>query len=432
MAEEVARIVGYDALPTTNLRGEMPPAIAQPLRDLRERARDLLAAAGMQEVINYSLTTIEALQQVVAPDVLATQPPLRAVNPLSSDHEYLRTSLRASVLQTLAANLRYAEGEVALFEAARVYLPRGTELPLEEEQVSGVVGGYHVDRWGHPTSEAVDFYDAKGYVEALLQGMGIEAAFVEAEVFAMLPGRSAEVRVKGQTVGVVGQVHPRVAAAFDVEGDAYLFEVVLDRLLPLIGGPRRYEAVSRFPSVVQDIALLVDEDVTAGRIEEIDQEGAAGARGAPVRLLHGRAGGRRQEVAGLLDNVPVAGAHADGRGGGAGAARHRGAAEARGGRDAARLGRICGSRQHPRLKAGVSFCRCGRRARRPTHETKGSGGGEGALGGGDAAQTLCYSACSVSRRRRSRAAARRRRTATVAAAMTKASSRIPRTLGRKR
>jgi phenylalanyl-tRNA synthetase beta chain len=269
VAEEVARIVGYDMLPMTNLRGEMPPAIAQPLRDLRERARDLLAAAGMQEVINYSLTTIEALQQVVAPDVLAAQPPLRAVNPLSSDHEYLRTSLRASVLETLAANLRYAEGEVALFEAARVYLPRGTELPLEEEQVSGVVGGFHVDRWGHPESEPVDFYDAKGYVEALLQGLGVDAAFVEAEVFAMLPGRSAEMRVNGQTVGVVGQVHPRVAADFDVEGDAYLFEVVLDRLLPLIGGPRGYEAVSRFPSVVQDIALLVDETVTAGRIEEM-------------------------------------------------------------------------------------------------------------------------------------------------------------------
>ncbi|MGD0764701.1 MAG: phenylalanine--tRNA ligase subunit beta [Dehalococcoidia bacterium] len=269
VAEEVARIVGYDALPMTNLRGEMPEPIAQPLRDLRERARDLLAAAGMQEVINYSLTTIEALGQVIAPDVLAKQTPLRAANPISSDHEYLRTSLRASVLQALAANLRYAEGEVALFEAARAYLPRGTELPLEEEHVTGVVGGYHLDRWGHPEPGPVDFYDAKGYVEALLRGLGVEAAFVEAEVFGMLPGRSAEVQVEGETIGVVGQAHPRATAAFDVDGDAYVFEIVLDRLLPLVGGPHRYEPVSRFPPVVQDIALVVDEAVTAGRIEEI-------------------------------------------------------------------------------------------------------------------------------------------------------------------
>lgn len=85
----------------------------------------------------------------------------------------------------------------------------------------------------------------------------------------MVPGRSAEVRVEGERVAVIGQVHPRVAAAFDVEGDVYIFEVVLDRLLPFVHGPRRYEPVSRFPPVVQDIALIVDDDVPAARIEAI-------------------------------------------------------------------------------------------------------------------------------------------------------------------
>ena len=269
VAEEVARMTGYDELPMTNLRGEVPSIIPQPLRDLRERSRDLLAAAGMQEVINYSLTTLEALQQVVPPELIGDQAPLRVVNSLSSQHEYLRTTLRASVLQSLAANLRYGEGELALFEAARAYLPRGSDLPLEEEHVTGVAGGRHEDRWGHPTEEAVDLYDAKGYLEALFGGLGIEAEFVEAQVFGMVPGRSAEVRVEGETVAVVGQVHPRVAAAFDVDGEAYVFEVVLDRLLPFVRGPRRYEAVSRFPPVVQDIAVIVDDDVPAARIEAI-------------------------------------------------------------------------------------------------------------------------------------------------------------------
>ena len=269
VAEEVGRMVGYDELPVTNLRGEIPPIIPQPLRDLRERARDLLAAAGMQEIITYSLTTLEALQQVVPPELLAEQPPLRVINSLSSQHEYLRTTLRASVLQSLAANQRYSGGEVSLFEAARAYLPRGSDLPLEEEHVTGVVGGRREDRWGHPTEELIDLYDAKGYLEALFAGLGVEAEFVAADVFGMVAGRSAEVRVQGEIVAIVGQAHPLVAAAFDVAGDAYVFEVVLDRLLPFVRGPRRYEPVSRFPPVVQDIALIVDESVPAGRIKSI-------------------------------------------------------------------------------------------------------------------------------------------------------------------
>jgi phenylalanyl-tRNA synthetase beta chain len=269
VAEEVARMVGYDELPVTNLRGEIPSIIPQPLRDLRERARDLLSAAGMQEVINYSLTTLESLQEVVPPGLLAGQSPLRVVNSLSSQHEYLRTTLRASVLQSLAANLRHSAGEVALFEAARVYLPRGVDLPLEEEHVTGVVGGWHEDRWGHPTSEAMDFYDAKGYVESLFINLGLQPEFVEAEIFGMTSGRSAEVKIDGEIVAVVGQVHPRVAASFDVDGDAHVFEVVLDRVLAFVSGPRRYEPVPRFPPVVQDIAVIVDDGVPASRIKEM-------------------------------------------------------------------------------------------------------------------------------------------------------------------
>ncbi len=269
VAEEVARLVGYDELPMTNLRGEVPSIIPQPLRDLRERARGLAAAAGMQEVINYSLTTLESLQKAVPPELLAEQPPLRVINSLSSQHEYLRTTLRASVLQSLAANLRYGKGELALFEAARVYLPRGSELPLEEEHLTGAVGGRREDRWGHPTAEPVDFYDAKGYLEALLAGLGVEAEFVETDVFGMSLGKSAEVRVQGERIAVIGRAEPRIAAAFEVDEEAYVFEVVLDRLLPFVAGPGRYEAVPRFPPAVQDIALIVSEDVPAGRIESI-------------------------------------------------------------------------------------------------------------------------------------------------------------------
>ena len=142
VAEEVARIVGYDQIPTKGLGGDVPPAVPQPRRELRERLRDALVAAGMQEVITYSLTTMAALERVMPPEELATHPPLRAVNPVSADHESLRPLLRAGLLRVLGQNVRRSEGELALFEAARVYLAQPDDVPQEQEHIVGVVTGW--------------------------------------------------------------------------------------------------------------------------------------------------------------------------------------------------------------------------------------------------------------------------------------------------
>ncbi len=286
VAEEVARAIGYDEIPTRLLEGAIPPPIEQPLRELRERARDVLAAAGMHEVISYSLTTLEALARVIPKEDLAIYPPYRVANPISSDHEYLRPTLRASLLQTLASNLRYQDGEVAIFETARTYQrpderlpqsgrPFGEELlPAESEQVAGAVSGRRLDRWGRPGDEPVDFFDAKAYVDDLLRGLGVEAEYVPAAEFAMVPGRTAEVRARGERIGVVGQVHPDVAAAFAIEQDAFLFEVTLDAVLPFAGGVRKATPASRFPAVEQDLALIVDRDTLAGDIQRVIESGA--------------------------------------------------------------------------------------------------------------------------------------------------------------
>lgn len=282
VAEEVARIIGYDEIPTKGLGGEIPPAIIEPRRELRERLRDALVAAGMQEVITYSLTTLEALQQVVPPEDLATYPPLRVVNPLSAEYEYLRPVLRANLLRTLGANIRQHEGEVALFEAARVYLtdPEGGR-PQEQEHIVGVVGGQREDRWGRASGEPVDFYDAKGYVEAALAAVAIDITFSEAALFGMLPGRAAEIAIDGWRVGSIGQVHPKVAAAFDIDRDVFLFELIVDELLPSVVGVRHAEPIVRFPAVVEDIAVVVDKGVPAARVRWIIEQQSL-VRGAEV------------------------------------------------------------------------------------------------------------------------------------------------------
>ncbi len=269
VAEEVARIVGYEQIPTKGLGGEIPAQEPQPRRELRERLRDALAAAGMQEVITYSLTTLDALQQVVAPEELATYPPMRVVYPVSADHEYLRPVLRASLLQTLAANIRQHEGEIALFEAARAFLTEPGSPPQEQEHITGVVAGRREDRWGHASDEPVDIFDAKGYVEAALHTIGLSAAFQESTAYGLVPGRTAEITIDGRRAGTIGQVHARVAAHFDIDSEVYLFELVVDELLPFVSPVRRVASVSRFPPVVQDIALVVDKQLAAERVRSI-------------------------------------------------------------------------------------------------------------------------------------------------------------------
>jgi phenylalanyl-tRNA synthetase beta chain len=267
--EEVARILGYDEMPTTQLRGEIPPLEPQPIIDLRERVRDILAAAGMQEIITYSMTTMELLQKVLPPEDLATNPPLRVANPLSRDHEYARTTGRAAVLQTLSQARRAAPGLIDLFEAGRIYLPREDDLPQETEVVSGVVSGNHPDRWGQSKGELAGFYEGKAYVERILEAVGVEAEFRETVDFAYLPGRTAEVVVAGDHVGFVGEVHPRVAASFDIDEPVAMFELELDALLPHVRAIVHYEPLSPYPSVEEDLAVIVSSDVTAGRVREL-------------------------------------------------------------------------------------------------------------------------------------------------------------------
>jgi phenylalanyl-tRNA synthetase beta chain len=269
VAEELARVIGYDELPTTTLAGVIPPATPQPARQLRERVRDMLAAAGMQEIITYSLTDRENLAKVLSPEDLAAHPPLRVANPMSRQQEYLRTTLRASLLETLAANLRHRQaGMVALFETARLYLPRPDDLPQEVECLAGVVSGTRPDRWGHP-GERVDFFDAKAYLDFLFDRLNLPPTYEDSEDFALLPGRSGEARLDGQRLALVGQVHPRVAAAFDIEQDVFLFELDLEALLPHTGKPHHYQPLSRFPAVEEDIAIVVDESVPAAQVQAI-------------------------------------------------------------------------------------------------------------------------------------------------------------------
>lgn len=264
--EELARVIGYDKLESLPLAGSMPAPRPDPVRELREHLRDAATAAGLQEIITYPLTSPETLLQVAPPEFLEVHPPMRLENPMNQEQAVMRTSLRASVLQAVASNLRRERGTVALFEVARVFLTAPDDLPDEREVLVGAVAGVRLGRWGEVTEDPIDFYDAKGMVEETLERTGADVVFEAGEDFGLLRGRTAQITADKERAGVLGQVHPRIAAQFEIETPVYLFELDLGRLLAGVRERVRHQAQSRFPAVIQDIALLLESSVPADRV----------------------------------------------------------------------------------------------------------------------------------------------------------------------
>jgi phenylalanyl-tRNA synthetase beta chain len=273
VVEEVVRIAGYDRLASTGVAGRVPPYEPRPREELRERLRDALVRAGLQETMSYSLTTDAVLRRVIPTEDLAIIAPLRLRNTLSADREVMRPTLRHSILETVDRNIRAGAGSIAIFEAARAYLPRhdaGPEaLPEEREYVTGALSGVDLDRWGRAGDRALDFFDAKGAIEAAFDELGVTAEYAPATEFGLLEGRTASLKVAGERVGVAGEVHPDTLAHFGIEQPVVLFEIDLAALLPHASRRRAIVSVSRFPAVEQDLALVVDEGVPAGRVQAI-------------------------------------------------------------------------------------------------------------------------------------------------------------------
>jgi len=276
LVEEVGRIYGYDRLPTTMLRGTLPPPEANPVMALRERLRDLAVALGYQEVINYTLTTREKLALVTDPGDVVRRNPLGVVNPVAAQHAYLRTSLRCSVLESFAANRRQADGPLRLFEVGFEYLPVEGDLPIERPVLCAVLGGSREGRWQVGGGEALDFFDAKGAVEAMLAAVGVRGTFVPAEEYGLLPGHTAKFGVGSEMAGILGQVHPDTAAGFDIDEPVFLFEVWVEDLVRHLPERPPYRPLTRFPAVRMDLAVVVDADVPAGKVLELARSHRSG------------------------------------------------------------------------------------------------------------------------------------------------------------
>jgi phenylalanyl-tRNA synthetase beta chain len=269
LVEEVVRTIGYDSVPTTMLSSPIPFQQPEPVMGLRDQIKDLLASEGIQEVINYPLVTLQQLEQVEQLD--PANLPMRVTNPMSADREYLRTTLRASLLATLAANQGHGAGPFRLFEAGRVFWPREGDLPDERETVAGVLAGLrHEPSWLEDDS-LLDFYDAKGVVELVLNRLGVSATYEPSDDPSFHPGRCAVIKVADAVIGVVGEVHPVVMDRLGLESpQVAAFELYLGSLLAALpAGQKQFEPLPRYPSATRDLALVMPTDVDAGQVTRL-------------------------------------------------------------------------------------------------------------------------------------------------------------------
>ena len=288
LVEEVARIVGYDAIPTTMLSAPIPEHGSNPMLDLRRTLRNILVSCSFQEVLTYSLTSPEILGKLSPQRRPAESALIRVANPMSRDYEYLRTSLRAGVLSTLARNQRHQESGIKIFEIGKTFLSRAGDLPYEKEMLCGVLSGPKRGLFWQGKAETIDFFAAKGVVEVLLSRLRLTADFRAGSDESLYPGGVAETYVGREKLGVVGELHPKVCQHFDLSDTVFLFEIDLDKLLSLTGMPIKYQPAPRYPSTTRDIALLVDEPITYQQIHSVIESFSLVNQVVPVDLYIGK------------------------------------------------------------------------------------------------------------------------------------------------
>ena len=257
IAEEFIRVYGYSHIEPTLFayssltKGGKPANI-----EFRDKVKKELAAIGLNECVTYSFTSPVFADRLK----IASDSPLRKtvnlLNPLGEALSVMRTVLSHSMLEVLSYNIAHFNKSAALFEIAKVYMPKSlplTELPDEVEKL--VIGMYGQD---------VDFFEIKGVLEGLFSALGITAEYSVSDLAFLHPGRSAKVSVNGKEMGFVGEVHPDTAAEYDVDNRLYVAEINLDDLRAEYAEGHTFKAFSKYPSVERDLAVVVDESVLAG------------------------------------------------------------------------------------------------------------------------------------------------------------------------
>jgi len=260
IAEEVGRSYGYNEIPTTAFRTSTQGGYS-PFMVMESKAGSLCRSLGYSEIITYSFVSPAVFDKIRIPTDSALRNTLKIQNPLGEDTSIMRTIALPSMLDILSRNNAYHNKSAKLYEIAKIYLPvAGEALPKEPKML--VLGTY---------GQGENFFTLKGELEAILAGLNLPKATYTAvkDNPSYHPGRCAKVSINGIDLGYMGQIHPLVAANYDMDGEVYCVEVDLSAMFDLRLPDATYVPLPKYPSVTRDLALVCDESVTVASCEDV-------------------------------------------------------------------------------------------------------------------------------------------------------------------
>ncbi|MBB6669718.1 phenylalanine--tRNA ligase subunit beta [Cohnella nanjingensis] len=272
LIEEVARLHGYDEIPTTRIEGPTTTGALTKSQAIRRELRRLLAEAGLYEAVSYSVTSPANAARFPALSGGEAAKPIPLAMPMSEERSVLRTSLLPSLVEAAAYNLSRRSGDVALFEIAGVFHSEEaalTTLPHEKPRLAFLLTGNRRTAAWNRTAEPYDFFDAKGVLESVFARLGLaeSVAYEASQPAGFHPGRTAALKLRdahgGETIGYVGQLHPDLQREYDL-GDAFVAELELAPLYARADARIAYRALPRFPAMERDLAVVVDAGVAGG------------------------------------------------------------------------------------------------------------------------------------------------------------------------
>ena len=267
IAEEVARFYGYNKIPCTLMRGETTRGGFSEQQRFDRAIGGAVRALGYDEIITYSFISPTYYDKIRMPKDSPLRNSLKILNPLGEDTSIMRTTILPSMLEIVARNYSYRNKFARLYELGKIYLPREDGLADEPKYLS--LGAY---------GDGVDFFAFKGGIETLLRELRITDVKFEActDNASYHPGRCANVYAGEKLLGVFGQIHPLVAANYGVDTEIYTAELSFEAMYEMRGGIPVYQPLPKFPAVTRDIAVVCDEGVTVGALEESIRCGAKG------------------------------------------------------------------------------------------------------------------------------------------------------------
>lgn len=272
IAEEVARIYGYDNIKVTTPWAALNSGVLSERKQMTKTIAHTLANNGLSEMITFSFMHKDSLAKLMIPEGDARYKAVQILNPISEEYPVMRTTLVPSILDAAVHNRAQKNHDIWAFETAAVYEEAADKdsLPTERYMAAGFMTGRADEAQWSVAARQTDFYDVKGVVEAVLAALRVENyTLTTTDEPYYHPGVSAAYEVDGVTIATLGELHPQVAKNYDLEGKCYLFEINISALLETVRSQLQYTPISKFPGITRDLAIVAPKSVSAETIQQI-------------------------------------------------------------------------------------------------------------------------------------------------------------------